>query len=66
MSLDCLCVSEPNKRLIKGSLHQLFLGMEYSVCFSVEVLYLTLISADLLGSHYLQEFVRIGVSLVEW
>lgn len=34
--------------------------------FSAEVLYLTLISADLLGSHYLQEFVRMGVSPVEW
>lgn len=33
--------------------------------FSTEVLYLTLISADLLGSHYLQEFGRIGVSLIE-
>lgn len=33
---------------------------------SAEVLYLTLISADPLGSHYLQESVRIGVSLVEW
>lgn len=33
--------------------------------FSAEVLYLTLISADLLGSHYLREFGRIGVSLIE-
>lgn len=51
---------------MKRYFHQLSLRVEYFMPSSAEVLYLTLISADPLGSHYLQESVRIGVSLVEW